>query len=853
MKKGLLILFISILMLLSTNVKAVEVGGGTYVSKDGQHTVTIDAYGNHTYDGTYTLKLTEKETGSYLTGKLGTDKKSVTFYQINSTKFVNTTVVAYKEAGLTKYLYDYTVFDLNTPSPVEDESGAFEVWRNGAKVKTYADLQSAVDAASNGDTLKINKNLDVTSGAYIKGKNLTIDGNNHTLNGSTWLNAILVIEDDAKVEIKNLTIDGGSSGFKVNYDAINVFNKSTSIPLVSGSDSSDIKLNVSPIVLKGDLAFNNSSVNNSYVNGAGGAINIVSGNFTASKSKFNHNRSEKGGAFYIGSNFKENQTDYSVKSITFDNCELSNNYSKNGGAIFAYNTGIIDIDNTNFIGNAVTGGKGGTILINNQSSGEYYSMLEKYNLDFTKLNIDNSLFEGNWVGNDGSAIESHEAVLTIKNTIFRKNVGIHYSSSCGTVSFYMDYPYELREKLHMTFDNCLFEENVGSASTIADHGSSIKMDILNTKFVRNMATYNSILLYSSDTNFKNVVFEDEYVSRAVVDIQSYNQEAFEGKPATVTFENVEFKGTKNGSADILVRKKNADDINLQYTVVLNGKNTANVELWNKNRLIVNGELDGTINTDSSIVDENLVIGENAVINGEVNHNKDKILVTIILKDIETVDGYNWDARKYIYVDEKEFNRKEFFLKHLLSEDGYELKLYKDAAFTTEWDYVVSSNDLDNINSVNLYGKWVQHEHTYDGSLVLFKNKIYEQCECGFLGKVLSLDVPEKLIYTGNKIEIIVNNEIGISDRDYKIEYFIEKNGKWENVEYPINVGKYKALLTYKDMTIEQIYSISEKPIINIPIEIPNTLDNIVFYMISFVLSFGTILGIIIYKKNKKRR
>lgn len=845
MKRILLYLGVILCSVFCTLVKvdALELSSGDYKSYDNKHTITIGSGGN-LYDNKYTLTLSKNDKGSRLTGKLGTDKKSVTFYQLNDSKILSGSVISYKEDGITVYLYDYTVYSMDL-TPVVDENGAYEVWRDGSKINTYADLQSAVDAATSGDTIKINKDVDATSGAYIKGKDLMIDGNNHTLNGSTWLNSIFVVEEDAKLEVKNLTVDGGATGFEVNYDVVDVFKKSTSIPIVSGSDSTDVKLNISPIVSKGNLLFNNSSVNNSYVNGSGGAVNIVSGEFTALKSKFNHNRAEKGGALYVGSNFHVDQTDYSVKSVLIDNSELSNNYSKNGGAIFVYNTGKFDITNTKVIGNTVTGGKGGAILINNQSSGEYYSMLEKNNLDFTKFTVDNCLFEGNWVGNDGAAIENHEAVLTIKNTIFRKNVGIHYSSSCGTFSYYMDYPYDLKEKLHMTFDNCLFEENIGAASTIADHGSSIKIDVLNTKFKRNMATYNSILLYSSDTIFKNCLFEDEYVSRGVVDIQSYIQEQFEGKPATVTFENVEFKGTKNGSTDILIRKKGADDINLQYTVILKGTNKANIDLWHKNKLIINGEYFGTVNTDATILDENLIVNNKAVINGEVNVNKDKVLVSLIFSDTEEVEGYNWEARKYVYVDEKTYTKKEFFLEHLLSKNGYELRLYTDNTYTTEWDYNVSSANVDEIGSVNIYGRWEEHKHAYDGTVILYENAIYEQCECGYLGKKITLDIPSDLVFDNKEKDIIIKDELGIDDK-YELTYFmLNKENKWEEIDgSPKLVGTYKAVLRYNDLELEKEYTIAHAKEEN-----PETGDNIIYTFISLIISIS--MMILIVKMRKK--
>ncbi|MBQ7105173.1 MAG: hypothetical protein IJN90_04880 [Bacilli bacterium] len=845
MKKKFCLSLLCILSCFFFNAKvdALSLNTGTYTSKDG-HKIVVNEDNTIMYDDVYALTLNTSEKGSTLTGKLGTDKKSVTFYQVNETKIVSGAVMTYKHDGATVYLYDYTVFSAEN-TPIADASGKIELWRNNSKVNNYSKLQHAVDAAVTGDTIKITEDMSIDGGAYITGKDIIINGMKNTLkSGSSWLNSIFVVEADASLTIVDLTIDGGSTGFKVNYDAINVFNKSTSIPLVSGSDSTDIKLNLSPIITKGNLYLNHSNINNSYVNGNGGAINVVNGNLTLNGATLNHNRSSKGGALYIGSNIKVGQTGYSVNNIVIDNSTISSNYSSNGGAMFLYNVKKVALTKTNFINNTVTGGKGGAILINNQSSGEYYSMLEKLNLEFTDFTADNCLFEGNWVGNDGSSIENHEAELTITNTTFRKNVGIHYSSSCGTVSSYMDYPYEISHSILIKFDNCVFEKNIGAASTLADHGSSIVQEIFNTKFIENKATYNSILLYSADTHFKNCTFVDEYVSRGVVDVQSYNQEvAFEGRPAAVTFENVEFKGTKNSSTDILIRKKDADDINLPWTVIFKGENTANIDLWHKNDIKIDGVLNGHINTDSTILDENVNITKNSDVK-DIKINNDKILVSIIYKDIEEVEGYNWESRKYVYVDEKTFTKKEFFLKHLITEDGYELKLYSDSAYTTEWDYVVSKEKVDSIGSVNVYGRWEEHKHVYDGSLVKYENAIYEQCECGHLGKKISLSAPNNITYHGKKIEVVIENELNIENDKYSLSYYVEKNGKWEKIDgAPINEGKYKAVLTINNDSIEQIYDI-------LPVN-PNTnTSDIGIYFVMVIISFVSI--ICLYGFNKKK-
>ena len=209
----------------------VDFVAGEYVSSDGKHTIDIASDNTALYDDTYSLKVNDKTSGDTITGKIGTDNKSVTFYQLNDSKIANVAVISYTHAGVTSYLYDYTVFSLDK-TPVVDDAGSIEVWHAGVKVNAFSDFQSAVDAAMDGDTIKITSNLNVSSGAYVKGKNLIIEGNNNTLSYTTWLNSIFVVEEGASLTINNLTIDGGASGFEVDKSSINIqTGTSTTIPI----------------------------------------------------------------------------------------------------------------------------------------------------------------------------------------------------------------------------------------------------------------------------------------------------------------------------------------------------------------------------------------------------------------------------------------------------------------------------------------------------------------------------------------------------------------------------------------------------------------------------------------------
>lgn len=772
---------------------------GTYTTKEGQK-IIVNGDGTVAYEGTYSLTVTANDKGDKLTGKIGTDNKSVTFYQLNNSKIVSPTAVNYKHAGATVNLYEYTVFSLEA-TPVVDENGNFEVWSNGAKINTYADLQSAVDAATDGDTVKITKDLDVAGGVYIKGKKVTIDGENHTLNGATWLNSVFIVEDDATLNVKNLTLEGGAEGFEVDYDAVTFTN--TTIPLKKDSDKSDIKQTLSPIISKGNFNADNINVNNYYT--TAGAINVFSGNITVKNSKFNHNRaSSRGAAICSGRNFRSGETTYPVKSIVIDNCEINSSYSIEGAGIHSYNTESIEIKNSSFKKNTATQGSGGAIRFGHQGgSGGFFSAAEKLGLINPQAKIDNCVFDGNWAGNDGFAIEEKEADMFITNSIFKNNVGPHPTSSIGVISCINA---RLTSENLITIKNCIFEKNKGTASVLGDHASISRFEISDSKFLSNQGRINA-LFYSANVVYKNCEFEDECVQEGVVEIRPYfgpstDMGAF--KPFTLVFDDVTFNNTHHDVRDIYVYKNKHNLSMYEATIVIEGDTKANIDIWEENILKVNGNLTGDINKDAITPIENIIINEGAQVNGEIKYNTDTYNITLIFPNFRN----GFETERNVYSEAKTFTPVEFFMEHFVFEDGYMLEYYTDSKCTTKWDYNVSK-------SMSVYGKWVEHKHEYGERVLLYENAIHEQCECGYLGKSLKLEEPKGLVENDKEQKVIVNDEIGIEDSEYSIVYKVKnEEGAWQDIEgAPIKKGTYKAILTYKDMSIEKEYSIAEKIVV----------------------------------------
>ena len=152
-------------MISNVSAAVVELKAGTYTSSDG-HTIVVNADKTVSYESTYALTLNEKDRGSTISGKVGTNNASISLYQLNDSNLITGGAISYVYGGSTVYLKDFTVFHYAS-TPVEKTDGPVELYHNNSKVNSYADIQSAVNAANDGDIIKLTKNINVTSGVYI--------------------------------------------------------------------------------------------------------------------------------------------------------------------------------------------------------------------------------------------------------------------------------------------------------------------------------------------------------------------------------------------------------------------------------------------------------------------------------------------------------------------------------------------------------------------------------------------------------------------------------------------------------------------------------------------------------------
>ena len=103
---------------------------------------------------------------------------------------------------------------------VDDETAVAKIGNTG-----YADLQDAIDAASDGSTITLLKNIETDTQFVINGKALDIDGGNFTINANTYYaksdwtssdnsvidsDGLFYINNGADVSLQNITLDANN-------------------------------------------------------------------------------------------------------------------------------------------------------------------------------------------------------------------------------------------------------------------------------------------------------------------------------------------------------------------------------------------------------------------------------------------------------------------------------------------------------------------------------------------------------------------------------------------------------------------------------------------------------------------
>lgn len=260
---------------------------------------------------------------------------------------------------------------------------------------TFTDLQNIISSASSGDTISLDRDYTYDEGfnegrGIVILKDLTINGNGHTLNGlskSRILFAMFGVLNNNKVTLNNIVFKNGYTSL---YGGA-IFNFA-------------------------DLTVNNCVFENNYAGTTAGAICSV-GSLDCKNSVFNKNTANGDGGAIFSLNM-ENEMTY----FKYYYNQNSNSVDKNGivndvkGIV---STLIMDnsfkpltdkITNCKFSNNVALGRGGGAVYA------------------FSHINIDSSKFTSNRAGQVGGAVYAAKN-LNIKNSQFTKNNAAIYGGA----------------------------------------------------------------------------------------------------------------------------------------------------------------------------------------------------------------------------------------------------------------------------------------------------------------------------------------------------------------------------------------------------------------------------------------
>ena len=414
---------------------------------------------------------------------------------------------------------------------------------------TFSQLNSEI--SSHTGSIKLNKDykFNPTSDKSITiAKNIIIDGNGHTIDGSNRVRCIN-INANLKVTLKNLTIMNGYStakgagirtGDNVELLLINCVFKNNKVYNANGAALttglySNIKIHNSYFENNTSIRESNKSWGE-FKAGMGSAIYAISGtNLTISQSRFTSNNAYLSTillvSFYGDKILK-------TSNLNVDNCYFNNNTSNSHGVIYLDEFGQGIIANSTFIHNKSPGGgsilildscpyaivkncsfienignTGGAIRMSRYNSTSFCNA-EIYDCKFinnhgsyggainlvtgSTLKLYNSTFMNNVATNNGGAIYTQESsTLSVYNSSFTNN------KAAGGGAIYCS-----KSALNIydsTFDNNKADSSGGAIRITS--GGNCELNINNSTFNSNTAKANGGAIYSTvKTTIKSSYF-----------------------------------------------------------------------------------------------------------------------------------------------------------------------------------------------------------------------------------------------------------------------------------------------------------------------------------------------------------
>ena len=428
---------------------------------------------------------------------------------------------------------------------------------------TFTDLQRIIIRAREGSTIDLDKDYVYDDGfndrGIVIGKSLTINGNNHTLDGLSKSRILLITF-------------GAIGENKVTLNNINFKNGYTD--LYGGA-----------IFNYGKLTVNNCVFTNNHAECCGGAINSV-GNAVYSNSVFNKNTATGDGGAILTLSMKLNPEFfvdyYKNKSVDGEmnflvpllmegsvefvkeyvkNCTFTNNVAsgRGGGALYAY--GHIDIGSSTFKSNKA-GQNGGAVFANKnlfvRTSKFYNNYAPKYGgaIYFKCHEISGKYVDGKWVsGLIKFYANSIQTSTFIMNSASKGGAIFGFKSSTSG--------YGARAI------NCVFEVNKASQGR----------DIYGGKSINGVFNYNKLTLSS-------VTVKKSVKSLELTSILKKGSKPLSGKTITFKFNGKTYtaKTDSKGIAKVIIKSSILKNLiigkKITYQVIygkLSAKRTATVK------------------------------------------------------------------------------------------------------------------------------------------------------------------------------------------------------------------------------------------------------------------------------------
>jgi predicted outer membrane repeat protein len=406
---------------------------------------------------------------------------------------------------------------------------------SSSKKGTFTELQGLIDNASAGSTITLEKDysydsaFNSTKGIRI-GKDLTINGNGHTLNGLSKSRIFFVVyglNDNYNVVLKNINF---KNGFTKLYGGA-IFNYA-------------------------NLTVNKCTFKNNYANTTAGAICSI-GSLTCKNSKFEKNTANGDAGAVFSLNVKNNvqifNSIYRGSSIIeeleviyqmmmnfklipltdhISNCKFTNNVAlgRGGGAVYAYThiniaSCTFTSNKANEVGGAVYGAKNINIKKSKFTSNSVY---EYGGAVYFKCHEITGGYDSN--GNWKSGIVFYSCL--IKDCTFTKNT----AQKLGGAIYGFKYP-DLPKKPGAQAHKCTFKDNLAKEDGNELYGGSMKNCI-----------------YKNTLTLKEVKVKRSASSLVLTATLKQGSKIYKNKKITFTFNGVTYKAKTNskGVAKVIV-------------------------------------------------------------------------------------------------------------------------------------------------------------------------------------------------------------------------------------------------------------------------------------------------------------